>query len=314
MLYASLNTFQDGATPADAASKPAAAAPDELQEAAKQLITDPTAAVSRWGDAAWEITKTYGPGIVSAIVLLTIAYIAARWVRRLVIRACNAAKIDITLGKFFGNLAKWGVILFALVTAAGTLGISTTGFAAAIGAAGLAIGLALQGNLGNLAAGVLLLIFRPFKIGDAVIVAGQSGIVDGIDLFTTNLDTADNRRLIVPNAAIFGGTIENQTYHPERRIDYTIAVNGAIDSEITRKHLSAMLADIVALNIGALHKPSPTVQLTEIAPAQTWTISLWAQTPRSGAVREQLLLAVRRTLTENDLSPAPGVQLVKHVT
>ncbi len=286
----------------------------DVPTTASELISDPGAAVSKWGDAIWDVARTYGPGIISAIVLLTIAYMIARWVRRLVIRACTAAKIEITLGKFFGNLAKWGIILFAIVTAAGTLGISTTGFAAAIGAAGLAIGLALQGNLGNLAAGVLLLIFRPFKIGDAVIVAGQSGIVDGIDLFTTNLDTVDNRRLIIPNGAIFGGTIENQTYHTMRRIDYSVSVNPAGEFESTRTILLGVVRSLVSAKIGALDSPAATVTLTEVSPSQIWTVSLWANTPQAGAVRERLLIELRGAITSHDLAPAAPVQLVRHIT
>jgi small conductance mechanosensitive channel len=306
---------QDGAKPAEAAdaAKTPTTSPLDVSHAANELLNDPTKTMSRWADKSWDLIKTHGPGILSALILLFVAYMIAKWVRRIVIRACTAAKIDLTLSKFFGNLAKWAIILFSIVTAAGTVGISTTGFAAAIGAAGLAVGLALQGNLGNLAAGVLLLIFRPFKVGDSVIVAGQTGIVDGIDLFTTNLDTGDNRRLIVPNGAIFGGTIENQSHHPMRRIDYNVTVAGSQDIDRVRVLFGKVLANIVASGEGALSTPAPTVALAEITPNQVWTLNLWASTPKAAAVRERLLIEVRQAVGEAALSPPAAVQLVKQV-
>jgi small conductance mechanosensitive channel len=138
------------------------------------------------------------------------------------------------------------VLAFAIVTCLGTLGFETTSLAAVIGAMGLAIGLALQGNLGNLASGVLLLIFRPFQIGDSVIVAGQTGVIDGIDLFTTNLDTLDNRRIIIPNSAIFGGVIENQSHHPKRSVTVLVATSGMLDLDKSRAILTAMVNRFVS--------------------------------------------------------------------
>lgn len=306
---------QDGAKAAETqdAAKPPATTTLDVSQAATELIKDPTQTVSRWADIAWDVIKQHGPGVVGALVLLLVAYIIAKWARRMVIRACTAAKIDLTLSKFFGNLAKWAIILFSIVTAAGTVGISTTGFAAAIGAAGLAVGLALQGNLGNLAAGVLLLIFRPFKIGDSVIVAGQTGVVDGIDLFTTNLDTGDNRRLIVPNGAIFGGTIENQSHHPMRRIDYAVTVSGALDVDRVRDILLRVLKHVIDAGDGAVANPAPGVALIEITPNQIWTVNLWASTPKAVAVRERLLVEIRRAVQAESLAPAAAVQLVKQV-
>lgn len=290
-----------------------ATTPIDVQKAASELMHDPGQTMSRWADIAWDLIKHHGPGVVGALALLFIAYMIAKWARRIVIRACNAAKIDITLGKFFGNLAKWSIILFAIVTAAGTVGISTTGFAAAIGAAGLAIGLALQGNLGNLAAGVLLLIFRPFKIGDSVIVAGQTGVVDGIDLFTTNLDTADNRRLIIPNGAIFGGIIENQSYHPQRRIDFNVTVSATTDVEQVRRIFSEVIASVIQSGVGAISDPAPAVTLAEVTPNYIFTLNMWANTPKVGAAKEILILRVRQAVDQHKLAPPAAVQLVKQV-
>lgn len=285
----------------------------DVTKAAQEFMIDPTSAVSRWVDVGWDMVKLHGPGVVGAFLIMFIAYALAKWARGVVIKGCNRAKIDITLGKFFGNMAKWTILIFGVVTAAGTVGISTTGFAAMIGAAGLAIGLALQGNLGNLAAGVLLLVFRPFKIGDSVIVAGQAGIIDGIDLFTTNVDTADNRRVIVPNGAIFGGVIENQTHHPRRRIDLTATIAGGHDIEKSRAILRGVIDRVMDAGIGAVAEAPNGVTLTEVFPNQVWTLNVWAQTSKLGAVRERLLIELRTTIDREQIAPPAGVQLVRHV-
>lgn len=284
-----------------------------IGNAASDLVNDPANTVGHWMDVAGRMIIEHGPRVLGALVLLVLAYVAAKWLRRIVIKGCLRAHIDITLAKFLGNLVNWSVIIFALVSAAGTVGISTAGFAAMIGAAGLAIGLALQGNLGNLAAGVLLMIFRPFKIGDSVIVAGQTGIIDGIDLFTTNVDTGDNRRVIVPNSAIFGGVIENQSHHPRRRVDYVATIASSADIPHARRVLMGVLKSLTDAGIGVIDDPLNTVTLTEITPNQLWTIHLWSKTPRAAAVREQLLIELRRAIDQEKLAPTPLVQHFKQL-
>lgn len=248
--------------------------------------------------------EAHGPGILAAFGLLIIGWLLAAWARRLVFRAFERAHIDMTLGKFFANLSRWAILAFVVVTCMGTLGISTTGFATIIGAAGLAIGLALQGNLSNLASGVLILIFRPFKLGDSVIVAGQTGIVDGIDLFTTNLDTPDNRRVIVPNSSIFGGVIENQTRHPTRRVDLNVPVAPSAEYDRVRAALMAAIERALAQTPGSLPDPAPTAAMNEIAPV-TWQVTAWAKTGSHGALRQALLREIKLALEKEKLGP-PG--------
>ncbi len=301
-------------TPPKAADPKPATPPIDVAKAATELVSDPTHTVSRWVEVGWRMLQEHGPSLLGAGIMLFFSYVLAKWVRRIIINGCMRAKIDITLAKFFGNLAKWAIVIFAFVSAAGTVGISTAGFAAMIGAAGLAIGLALQGNLGNMAAGVLLLIFRPFKVGDSVIVAGQAGVIDGIDLFTTNVDTGDNRRVIVPNGAIFGGVIENQSHHPRRRVDYTIALAAGGEIDRVRSILAGVVQTVLGADVGAINDPGNAITLSEITPNQLWTINLWAQTPRAGAVRERLLIELRHTIDRERLAPPAPVQLVKQVT
>ena len=307
--------FQD-AHPADKSTDhPAAAtAPRiDLGHAAADLVNDPANTVSHWVDLTGKLIIDFAPRILGALVLLILAYILAKWLRRMIIQTCARAHIDITLAKFLGNVANWSIIIFALVSAAGTVGISTAGFAAMIGAAGLAIGLALQGNLGNLAAGVLLMIFRPFKIGDSVIIAGQSGVIDGIDLFTTNLDTADNRRVIVPNSAIFGGVIENQSRHPRRRVDVSVTISAGVEIPRARNILLGVLRHVTDQGIGVIDDPLNTVTLIEFSPNLVWAINLWASTSKVGAVREQLLIELRRVIDAEKLAPPAPVQLVRQI-
>lgn len=259
---------------------------------------------------AWLATK--GPAVLGALALLIAGWMLAGWLRRIVVKGLTKAKMDVTLAKFFGNIVRWTLVIFVLLTCAGTVGVNTTGFAALIAASGLAIGLALQGNLGNLASGVLLMVFRPFKVGDAVIVAGQAGVVDGIDLFTTYLDTSDNRRIIVPNGAVFGGVIENQTRHPRRVASVTVPVNGAADLDKVRAVLLEAAESVVKGTPGALSDPGPGVSIAEIAPNLTWNVSVHANTANFGAVRQALLWAVKRAVDREGLAPPPQA-MVMHV-
>lgn len=290
----------------------------ELAAAGQGLLKDSAARVETFADKAVAFAADKGPSVVAAMALLVLGWIIAGWLRRVILRGAVRAHVDLTLAKFFGNVVKWAVLFFAVITCLGTFGINTTGFAAILGTAGLAVGLALQGNLSNLASGVLLLIFRPFKIGDSVVVAGQAGIVDGIDLFTTNLDTADNRRIIVPNGAIFGGVIENQTRHPTRQVSITVPVWAGADLAAARAALLGAAERVVragtapaAHSADVLANPPPAVVLAEIAPAVVWTVSVWARTPGVGAARQLLLAEVKAAIDEARIAVPPPVMDVR---
>jgi small conductance mechanosensitive channel len=291
VMAQSVVALQEAAAPA--ATAPAAEpappkAPESVQEAIQQQFD---VAQKGWD---WMIDK--GPAIIAALVLLVVGWIISIWVRRLTRAAAERAHID------------------TVVTCLGTLGINTTSVAAIIGAAGLAIGLALQGNLGNLASGILLLIFRPFKVGDAVIVAGQAGVIDGIDLFTTNLDTADNRRIIIPNNAIFSGIIENQTHHPRRVITIMVPVNPGIPIDTAQSHLLAAAQRVVNGGEGALKDPGPAVGLAELTgPALIYGVTIHANTASVLAVRPRLLREIKETVDREGLAPPPPVQMVRQV-
>jgi len=266
-------------------------------------------AVSSLGSQVLDKVIEYGPRVAGAFLLLFVAYVLAGWAQRATTKGLVRAHFDATLGKFFANTIRWMIIAFSLLMSLSVFGVDTTSYAALIGAAGLAIGLGLQGSLANLAAGVMLLVFRPFKVGDAIVVAGQSGVVDGIDLFTTSIDTADNRRIIIPNGAIFGTTIENTTHHSTRRTDITVVVAGNHNLEQTRRTLTDAIRGIE----GALPTPAPAVVLADLSAGggPNWRIEVWAKAGELSGVRERTMIAVRGALINAEIGgPVPSMNII----
>ncbi len=264
-----------------------------LAQAVTPELQSQTEAMRKLADELQSMATTYGLRLLGAVVFLILAWLAAGWVSRLVSRGLARAKIDLTLSKFLSNVVRWGVLAMSVVACLGIFGIQTASFAAVIGAAGLAVGLAFQGTLSNLAAGTMLLIFRPFKVGDAVVVAGQAGVVDEIELFTTKLDTADNRRIILPNSAIFGAVIENQSHHPVRRGTINVCVSYEADVKRTREVLTQAAASVSGQ---APDKPAE-VALARLGPAGVdWEVRVWAPAASLPAVHEQTAVAVKDSL------------------
>ena len=243
-------------------------------------------------DLSYAFTEV-GLPIIKAIVLILVVLFVARWAKQLTIKAATKAKVETTLAKFFGNLARWAVLIMGGISILGTFGIEATSFAAVVAALGFAIGMALSGTIGNVAAGVMLLIFRPYKVGDVVSVGGVTGKVHEIDLFTTTFDTPDNRRIIVPNGQIFGTTIENITYHGTRRVDVAVGTEYSADLNLARSTLLAAAKSVE----GVLPEPEPVAYLKELGGSSIdWAVRVWANTPDYWAVRERLTQAVKEHL------------------
>jgi small conductance mechanosensitive channel len=229
------------------------------------------------------------------LVLLLIAWIIAGWISRLCVRGMSRAQIDETLTRFVGSLVRWLVLLLAVLSCLSVFDVQTTSFAAVIGAAGLAVGLAFQGTLSNFAAGVMLLLFRPFGIDDVVNVAGQTAKVHSIQLFSVVLDTFDNRRIIVPNSAVFGSTIENITHHPIRRADVDVGVDYSADIDRTREILTEAARSVE----GGLEDPEPVIVLLGLgASSVDWSVRVWANSADFGPVKQATIRAVKRALDE----------------
>lgn len=186
-----------------------------------------------------EMGTSYGIKIIGVLIGIWISFQIAAWLQGRVTGGLRARKFDETLSIFFGSMVRWLVVTAAVLACLGVFGIQTTSFAAIIGAAGLAVGLAFQGTLSNFAAGVQLLVFRPFKVGDYIVAGGKEGTVAEIGLFVTALDSLDNRRIYVANTAIGGGSIENYTAHALRRVDIDVNIAGDQDVDASRKALEA---------------------------------------------------------------------------
>ena len=190
------------------------------------------------------LATTYGVRIVGVLVAILVSFKLAGWLQHRVTRGLRKRSFDETLSLFFGNLLRWLIIVGALLACLGVFGIETTGFAAVIGATGLAVGLAFQGTLSNFAAGVMLLVFRPFKVGDYIVAGGKEGVVAEIGLFVTAMDSLDNRRIYVGNTAVGAGAIENFSAHPLRRVDIDVNIAGGEDVDASRRALEAAAATV----------------------------------------------------------------------
>ena len=203
----------------------------------------------------------YGLKIVAAIIVLIVGRWTAKAISKLVKRLLTKRNVDPTLISFVGNLAYIALLTFVVIAALAQLGIQTTSFIAVIGAAGLAIGLALQGALANLAAGFLMIIFRPFKTGHYIEGAGVAGVVEEIHVFTTQLRTPDNKTVIIPNAKLMGDNIINYSAKDTRRVDLLIGVSYTDDLQKVRK----VLQGIVEKDDRVLKDPAPMRAVKELA-------------------------------------------------
>jgi small conductance mechanosensitive channel len=200
----------------------------------------------------------WATNVLLAIVILIIGYWIAGRVGRLIVGMGERhAQLDSTLFTFLGSIARYVVLAFTFIAVLNRFGVQTASIVALLGAAGLAIGLALQGAMTNLAAGVMLMIFRPYKVGDFVEVAGLFGLVDGIDLFTTNLKTFDNQHVIVPNGSIWGEKIVNHSHHPVRGVDMRFGISYDSDIDTARRTID----QILAAHPHVLSDPAPFVEI-----------------------------------------------------
>ena len=205
--------------------------------------------------------ESYGVPVLKAILI----YIIGSWVIKRIIKAVRNVMTkqdyDKSLQKFLLNLAKWALTIFLVITVISTLGVETTSFAAVIAAAGLAIGLALQGSLSNFAGGVLLIIFKPYKIGDLIEAQDSLGVVKEIEIFTTKIVSPDNKLVIIPNGAMANGNITNYTAEGKIRVDTVIGVGYGEDIKKTKD----VLLEVLTSNELVLKDPAPSVNVMELA-------------------------------------------------
>lgn len=205
--------------------------------------------------------ETYGVPVLKAILI----YIIGSWVIKkltgMIKKVMAKGSYDISLQKFLLNLVTWGLKIFLIITVISTLGVETTSLAAVIAAAGLAVGLALQGSLSNFAGGVLIMIFKPYKIGDLIEAQGVLGVVKEIEIFTTKMVSPENKLIIVPNGAMANGNIVNYTAEGKIRVDTVIGVGYDEDIKKTKE----VLLEVLTSNPKVLQDPAPSVNVMELA-------------------------------------------------
>ncbi len=246
-------------------------------------------------DFAWQVV----PDFLWAIAALIIGL----WIIKLLLKAADKAmdkgNVDTSLRKFLKSLLGIGLKVLLLISVASMLGIATTSFIAVIGAAGLAVGLALQGSLANFAGGVLILLFKPFKVGDVVETQGHTGKVAEIQVFNTILKTPDNKTIIVPNGAVSNGSIVNYSTEELRRVDMTFGIGYEDDFRKAKD----LLLDLLEEDNRILKKPMPQVVLSELADSSVnFTVRAWVQAPDYWNVFFDMQEKVKTTFDEHQIS------------
>ncbi|AOW17388.1 mechanosensitive ion channel protein [Polaribacter vadi] len=212
-------------------------------------------------ETSQDLLFLYAPKVITALLILFIGLYAIKIIIKSSRKLMQKRGVDITLQKFLGNLIGWILKVLLFITVISQLGVATTSFAAIIAAAGLAIGLALQGSLGNFAGGVLIMIFKPIKIGDFIEAQGESGTVKEIEIFTTKLNTPDNKEVIIPNGALSNGNIVNYSTEATRRVDFTFGVG--YDSDIRKT--KEIIFNVINNHPLILKEPATAVNLSELA-------------------------------------------------
>ena len=236
--------------------------------------------------------------IAYAIIILAIGFWGAKMIARLVKGLMERRDADQALTGFVGNLINALVVTFAVIAALNKVGIQTTSLVSVVGAAGLAIGLALKDSLGNFAAGVMILIFKQFKAGDFIEAAGVLGVVETLNVFSTQLKTGDNKTVYVPNGKLIGDNIINYSTKPTRRIDMVVGVS--YDADLS--HVKKVLEDILAKESRILQDPAPTIGVLELADnSVNFAFRPWVNAADYWGVHFDLHAAVKTRFDEENI-------------
>jgi len=265
------------------------------------------------GNEEWMVQGviiSYGLKLLAAVLVLVIGNWLAKKVAAFFVVVMDRNDIDVTLTKFLRNIIYYALLAAVIIAAAGQLGINTTSFLTVIGAAGLAVGLALKDSLSNFSAGVMLILFRPFKVGDWVTVAGETGAVQEITIFSTILTTADNQKKILPNATIASGTITNITANPTRRIDLVIGIG--YDDHI--KQAETILREVVQKDPRVLPDPAVQIAVAELADSSVnFVVRPWVKTEDYWDVKFSLTGNIKLALDEAGITiPYPQQDVHMH--
>ncbi|QYJ83529.1 MULTISPECIES: mechanosensitive ion channel family protein [Shewanella] len=263
--------------------------------------------LDKYIEQAPELILTYGLQVVFAIIIFIIGKYLANVAKKLTTKLMNKRKIDKTVVSFVANMAWALVFVFTVIATLGQIGVQTASLVAVIGAAGLAVGLALQGSLSNFASGVLMVLFRPCRVGDYIEAAGIAGTVDEITIFSTKLRTPDNKVIVAPNSSIMNGTITNYSAMETRRIDLVIGVSYDADLKQTK----AVLKQVLDNNAYILKDPAYTVALTELADSSVnFVVRPWVKGSDYWPARFEILEQIKLALDENNIGiPYPQMDI-----
>ncbi len=263
--------------------------------------------------SAMDFLKNHGPDyafqIVMAIVILIIGRIFAGAMRGGIAKVMKARNVDTSLIGFVGSLVYYAIMAFTVIAVIGRFGVQTAQFVAILGAAGFAIGMALQGTLANFASGVMILLFRPFKVGDYIEAAGISGSVKEISIFSTTINTPDNKKIIVPNGQAYGGVITNYNGYDTRRLDMVMGIGYGSDMDKAMEIMNRLLAADERI----LKDPAPTVAVAELADSSVnFVVRPWVKASDYWGVKFDFLKKCKEEFDANDVE-IPFPQTVVHM-
>jgi small conductance mechanosensitive channel len=264
----------------------------------------------------WESVQTvgldFGMKALIAIVIFYVGRIIARLVTRGLRNVMQSQEVDKILETFFCNLVYWVLMIFVIIAAINQIGVQTTSLIAVMGAAGLAIGLALQGSLANFAAGVLIVMFRPYRVGDFVEAAGIAGVVQQVQILTTVLKTGDNKQIVVPNGQIMGSIITNYSANDTRRVDMTIGVSYDDDLDKVR----STIKELVGADERILKDPECLIAVSELADSSVnFVVRPWVKTADYWGVKFDMTEAIKKRFDKEGISfpyPQQDVHLYKN--
>ncbi len=257
-----------------------------------------------------ELIITYGTKIILAIVVYVVGKWIAKMIAGLIERGMNAQSVDKIVSQFIRNITYYALLTMVVIAALGQLGVQTASFVAIVGAAGLAVGFALQGSLANFASGVLIIIFRPFKIGDYVEAGGAAGVVKEISIFSTIMHTPDNKTVIIANSGITGSNIINYSTQSTRRVDLTVGVSYSANLDQVRKELTQIISEDSRI----LAEPAVTIAVAELADSSVnFVVRPWVNSADYWGVFFDLNEKIKKRFDEVGIE-IPFPQMDVHVT
>lgn len=278
---------------------------------ANGLIADNLNNAGHWFVDHQDILVQYCVNIVAAAMIIILGFIFARLLANAFSHMLERKKVDPTVTGFLHSLIRYSIIIFAGIAALNRIGVQTSSVIAVLGAASLAVGLALQGSLSNFAAGVLIVLFRPFRKGDFVDMAGVSGVVHSIQIFSTVLNTGDKKTIVIPNSSIMAGRIINYSLEPERRIDLTISVGYEADID----HVKKVLNEVVMADPRVNKDKACTIRLMTMgASSLDFVVRPWVKNAEYWDVYFDLMENIKKALDEAKINipyPQMDVHMVK---